>query len=295
MHTAIAAALIATTGFALGDTFTAILARRVNAQASMLLLTTIKLLLYVPFIIAWRHEFASLNETALAWSIPLGVVFAAAYLGFIKALEVGHAALVGVIAGSFPAVAAVVVIVFLGQRPSAETIMLLLAVLVGVTLIGLPLKIRESFKSVDKGTLLAFVPMVCWGVFGAFIKKPIQAVNTPHNWFVVQAIVAAVVVLIVCITYNRGIPGHIRHTHKKRAWKYALIAGAIIGTAEAAQALALGRGSTVIIETLLGSYPAVYFLIAHKLFDEPLYKRQWAGIVLTAAAIILLSASGLSS
>jgi drug/metabolite transporter (DMT)-like permease len=101
--------------------------------------------------------------------------------------------------------------------------------------------------------------------------------------------------LIVNIIYNRDISALVRQTQKKRAWKFALVAGVVIGVAEASQALALGRGSTVIIETLLGSYPAAYFLIAHKVFHEPLHKRQWAGIALTAAAIILLSSTGMSS
>lgn len=124
MQEAVAAALVATLGFAGGDVFTAILARWVSGRASMLLLTVIKLLLYLPFIILWRHEFAAVNGKVLAWTIPLGVIFAAAYFGFNKAFEAGNAALVGVIVGAFPASAALVVIVFLGQRPSLVTIAL---------------------------------------------------------------------------------------------------------------------------------------------------------------------------
>jgi multidrug transporter EmrE-like cation transporter len=45
----------------------------------------------------------------------------------------------------------------------------------------------------------------------------------------------------------------------------------------------------VIIEALLGAYPAVYFLIAHHIFKQPLRARQWAGIGLVAVCIVLLS------
>src|SRR5882724_11243204 len=104
MHGAIIAALGATVGFAGGDVFTALYARHVSGKASMLLLTILKLLLYVPFIILWRHEFRGLDGQTLAWLVLLGILFTIAYLGFNMALQLGkNPALVGVVAGCFPA------------------------------------------------------------------------------------------------------------------------------------------------------------------------------------------------
>ena len=290
MNTAIAAALFATIGFAAGDVFTALLARKVSGRASMFLLTTIKLLLYVPFILLWWHEYQAVDGQSAAWIVLLGVLFTIAYIGFNIAFEVGkNPALVGVVAGCFPASASLVAIVFLGQRPSAATIVLLLTVLGGIVTVGLPENWRKSF-SLDKGIALAILPLVFWGIFGALLNEPVRRINTPHGWFVVQSLVALVMMVLVSLVFNRHIPSYLRGTNRKRVWHYAIIAGAIIGTAEALQALALGSGKQlVIIETLLGSYPAAYFLIANRVFREPLIKRQWVGVVVVIISITMLS------
>lgn len=295
MNPAILAALIATVGFACGDVFTALLARKVSGRASMFLLVAMRLLLYVPFIMLWQEEFAKLRVASLLWILLLGVLFTIAYLGFTKALEVGkNPALVGVVAGCFPASASFVAIAFLGQRPTLATITLLITVLAGVILIGLPDEWRTSLK-IDKGIALALLPLVFWGVFGALLSKPVGLIGSPHAWFVVQSLVVVVMLFGVLILYNRNIPVFIKNTSRAGAWRFALPAGIIIGLAEAVQALALGSGKQlVIIEAVLGSYPAVYFLIAHKTFHEPLRARQWTGISIVAVSIALLS-SGITT
>lgn len=295
MDAAIAAALAATAGFAVGDVFTALLARRVSGRASLLLLSLMKLGLYVPFALLIHREFAAVDATVLWWSLLLGALFFAAYWGFNMSLQVAqNPALAGVVAGCFPASAAVVAIVFLGQRPSLLTLVLLGMVLLGVALIGLPENWRRTLK-LEKGVALALIPLVCWGIFGALLHKPVAHLEQPHGWFVVQALVAVVLAVASVLMYNRQAPALLRDTGRKRAWWLVLAAGSAIGMAEAAQALALGSGrQLVIIEGLLGSYPAVYFLIAHKIFREPLHRRQWAGIALVAVAIMLLSVAGVN-
>lgn len=297
MDIAIAAALGATMGFAAGDVFTALLARKVSGKASMVLLTLLKLAIYAPFALFIHSQFAQIDGYVLAWSALLGVLFFIAYWGFNMGLAVGkNPALVGVVAGCFPASAAFVAIVFLGHRPSALVIGLLVAVLTGVTLLGLPDDWRKSLR-LEKGILLALLPMLCWGIFGALLHKPVQHLDTPEGWFVVQTLVAVVMVVGVLVLYNRQIPALATDTMKKKAWVLVLLAGVIIGAAEAAQALALGHGGKdlVIIEALLGGYPAVYFLIAHKIFHVPLRARQWAGIAIVAISIMLLSMQGVSA
>lgn len=290
MNTAIAAAFGATIGFACGDVFTALLARKVSGKASMIFLTIIKLLLYVPFIILWHSEYANLSSRTWGWIFLLGVLFTIAYLGFNLSLQLAkNPALAGVVAGCFPASAAVVAIVFLGQKNSLLTIVLLIAVLSGVVLIGLPENWRKSAQ-IDKGLLLALLPLICWGVFGALLNEPVKEINTPHGWFVVQSLVAVLMTLFVGLIFNRHIPTEYNNVSKMKAWKLAIPAGIIIGLAEASQALSLGAGKEiVIVETILGSYPAVYFLIANRIFKESLNKRQWSGIAIVVSSIILLS------
>lgn len=296
MNATVVAALCATFGFAIGDTFTAIVARRVNGRASMLLLTTCKLLLYVPWMLLWRHEFAHVDGQAAAWIVLLGLLFTVAYIGFNLAFEVGKSpALVGVVAGCFPASASFVAIVFLGQRPTLITIALLVVVLVGVIAIGLPENWRKAL-AFDKGVALALVPLFGWGIFGALIHEPVQRIGTTHGWFVAQSLVAAVMTVGVLALYNRKIPGLVRATTRAKVWPFALAAGVVIGTAEALQTFGLGSGrNIVIIEALLGSYPAAYFLLAHRIFREPLIKRQWIAIGVVAVSIVMLSITGTSS
>lgn len=295
MDAIILAAFAATIGFASGDVFTALFARRASGNASMLFLTTIKLALYVPFIVWLWPEFMHVDGYVVWWAVLLGTLFTVAYVGFNKALEVSdNPALVGVIAGCFPASAAFIAIVFLGQRPTLQTLSLLVVVLAGVVLIGLPEKWRTSLRP-DKGLLFALLPLVGWGVFGALLHLPVNYINTAHGWFVVQALVAGVMFVATIGLYNKQIPALVSRATHKKAWLFALVAGIIIGVAEALQAFSLGSGQQlVIVEALLGSYPAAYFLIAHRIFREPLHARQWVGIAAVATAIILLSVSAAS-
>jgi drug/metabolite transporter (DMT)-like permease len=114
--------------------------------------------------------------------------------------------------------------------------------------------------------------------------------HTPHAWFVVQSLVVVIMVLVSGAISGRRIPGFINETRTTRSWSLVIPAGIIIGLAEAAQAFSLGSGQQlVVIETLLGSYPAVYFLIANKIFKEPIRIRQGIGVAVTAVAIALLS------
>jgi len=295
MDTAIVAALGATAGFAGGDVITALLVRKVSAKAGFLLLSCLKLFLYVPFAVLLWREFQVIDGQTIAWILLLGALFATAYWGFNRALEVSkNPALAGVVAGCFPASASFVAIVFLGQRPSVATIVLLCTVLVGVILIGLADNWRASLR-LDKGIALALIPLVCWGVFGALLHEPVQHLRTPHAWFVVQVMVAAFVAVSVGLLYHRQAPGILSQTRRKRAWWLVLGAGLAIGLSELLQAFALGSGQQiVIIEAVLGGYPAVYFLIAHHVFKEPLVLRQWLGIALAAISIVLLSVLGAS-
>jgi drug/metabolite transporter (DMT)-like permease len=295
MEIATAGALVATIGFASGDVFTALLARKVSGSASMLMLTLLKLALYLPFALVLYKEFSYIDAYVVWWSALLGILFFAGYWGFNMGLQTAkNPALVGVVAGCFPASAAVVGIVFLHQRPSLTTLALLALVLVGVVLIGLPENWRKSLKF-DKGILLSLLPLVCWGVFGMLLHKPVGHLGTAHGWFVIQTLVAVTMVVAALLLYNRRTPSIVRDTSRKKAWVLVLWAGIIIGIAEALQAYALGSGKNlIIIEALLGSYPAAYFIMANRVFREPLRKMQWAGIVLVVITIVLLSIGGTS-
>ena len=293
MDIAIASALTAAVGFAFGDIATAKLARKFSGRMTMFWLSMLKAAAYLPFVALWWVDFTFLTPEAALWSAALGIVFAVAYLGFNLALQVGHPALVGVIAGSFPAVASLIAIVFLGQRPSPLTIAMLVIILLGVGVLGLPDNWRKSLK-LDKGTLLALVPMVCWGIFTGLLSIPIGMIDTPHNWFVVQYIVALMLVLTSLVVFNKGVPQLAKQAKGKFAAIWLGVAVLFIGGSELLQALALGAGSTntTLVAALLGSYPAVYFLLADRIFKERLIPRQWIAAMVVLGSIIVLSVAG---
>lgn len=293
MDIAIAAALTAAVGFALGDIATAKLARKFNGRMTMFWLSVLKAVAYLPFVVLWWADFAALTPVAAIWSAVLGVVFAIAYLGFNLALQVGHPALVGVIAGSFPAIASLIAIVFLGQRPSILTVVMLIIILLGVGVLGLPENWRTSLK-LDKGTLLALVPMVCWGIFTGLLSIPIGQIDSPHNWFVVQYIVSIMLVVTSFVVFNKGVPKIVRQVKGAFVAIWLTVAVLFIGGSELLQALALGAGkiNTTLVAALLGSYPAVYFLLADRIFKERLLPRQWIAAMVVLGSIIILSVAG---
>ena len=159
----------------------AIVARRIQPYSLALwafVLSSFTLSFYAPFVI---NELEGLTFGLLLLIIIIGII--GLFIGTIvyyEALRISNRALVGTIASSFPAVAVVISVIFLHEKVSSQQVIAIIIIFSGLILSSL--NIRELAKKKifsDKGVLLAFITMLCWGTWIALLKIPVREIG----WF----------------------------------------------------------------------------------------------------------------
>lgn len=282
------AALVGVLGFTSGDIFTAITTRKITANKAVLIITLIKTLIYVPFVWIWRSELANLDLNSILWILGLGTLFAISYRAFFMALEIGNATVVGVIAGVFPAVASLVSIVFLGERPSWILIFLLVSVIFAAVWLGLMSAGKDKF-TFDKGTKLALFVMIAWGFCFGLRKYPIDTINSSHSWLIVQFGIALTMTVILFISFRKYARSSIQiSSYTKKILILIVISALAVGIGEGSESLALASSNTTPVAIVSGSYPALYAILSRIFFKDPVNKKQWLAIGYIALAIIIL-------
>ena len=288
MDIAFIAAIIAVFGFTFGDIVTAVTTRKITANKAVLVITLLKTLIYVPFIFLWQDELSQLTLGTGLWIVGLGTLFAISYRAFFDALEIGNATIVGVIAGVFPAIAALVSIIFLGERPSLVLICLLISVISAAVWLGLMTTGKKKL-TFDKGTKLAFFVMIAWGFCFGLRKYPIDAIGTPHAWLLVQFGIALTMTVVLFAVYRKYAKASLNFTGYPRNILFLIVLAALsVGIGEGSESLALATSHTTPVAIVSGSYPALYAVLSRLFFKDPVNKKQWIAIGYIAFVVILL-------
>ncbi len=159
-----------------GLLFEAIVARKLNSYSLIfwsLFFSLLSLSFYVPFA---TPDLKNLTLSLLLYIIVINIF--GLFLGsiaYINALKISNRALVGTIASSFPAIAVLVSVIFLNEQVSTQQIIAILIIFIGLIFSSLDIKdIKNKNIFSDKGVLLAFITMICWGVWIALLKIPIN-------------------------------------------------------------------------------------------------------------------------
>lgn len=141
------------------------------------LISILILSLYAPFV---TKDLAGLTFNILV--LILTLAFIGIFLGTIfyyEALRIGNRVLVGTIASSFPVVTVIISLIFLGDRILFEQAVAIVTILIGLFLAMFDLRAIRTRSLISKGSLLALVTMISWGVYFAFIKIPVEKIG----WF----------------------------------------------------------------------------------------------------------------
>lgn len=288
MDLAFIAAIVAVFGFTSGDIFTAITTRKISANKAVLVITLLKTLAYVPFILIWREEIQFITLSSYLWIFGLGTLFAISYRAFFTALEIGNATVVGVIAGVFPAVAAFVSIIFLGERPSFILLLLLISVISAAVWLGL-MTAEKNKLAFDKGTKMAFFVMIAWGLCFGLRRYPINTIGSEHAWLLVQFGIALTMTIVLFIAFKKYIKSSLKlNSYSGKILFLIIISAILVGVGEGSESLALATSNTTPVAIVSGSYPALYAILSRVFFKDPVSKKQWFAIAYIAFAIVLL-------
>jgi transporter family protein len=187
-------------------------------------------------------------------------------------------------AGSFPAITTVLSLIFFSEVVGPLQALAIVVTLIGVALSSMQGKVNRLLMDMrSSGAIFAFGAFVCWGVYFAFVRIPIEQIG----WFWTQysgALVGLVLFLIIA-KLNKDRSMLVR---PKPLWLLVVIALLSVGGSMLFN-YAVSKGPTSVVAPIAGSSPAVFVMLAFFIFRERLNKKQWLGIVLAVIGIVALS------
>lgn len=281
---AILFAFISYLGWGVGDVFGTIAARKLGAYSTAFWTYILRLVifsLYVPFAL---KDLSSLTLDTFFVNILLGILLLVGFLTFNEGLRIANPALVGTIAGSFPAIVIVLSIVFLKEMVTTKQVIAILIIFLGILLSTLNLQeVTRKKLGANRGIFLAIVALFVWGVYFTFIKIPVREIG----WFWPNYISFTLFPLIFLFMKIRQIKLH--GPKFQGAFIPLFFTVLFTGVAEFSFNFGISKGLTSVVGPIAGSYPTLFAFLSFLVFKDPIKKQQIVGIITTLIGIVLLS------
>ena len=175
---AILFALISYLGWGTGDIFGTIATRKIGGYSTTLYYLVFQLLIFIPLALFFTSDLKNLTFNIILLNLLLGAIGTVGLIAFYQGLKIANASLVGTISSSFAALTVVLSIIFLKESVSLAQAFSIVLIFIGIVISGLDFKELQDKKLViNKGVLLAFVAMITWGIYWAFIKIPVREIG----------------------------------------------------------------------------------------------------------------------
>lgn len=237
--------------------------------------------LYIPFAL---KDLAHVTLGVLVLNILLGLFLAVCFVAFNEALRIGNSSVVGTIAGSFSGVIVILSLVFFKESLSIAQILAILIILIGVVLSSLNIKELKNLKALEnRGTVLAVLVMLGWGIGFTFIKIPIKQIGWFWSSYILE-VVGFLFFLVVGISKFRK-----NKLPNLRALAQPLIATFLQNLGGYSFSYGLSIGAASIVAPIAGAYPTLFVLLSRFVFKDRLNKQQGFGIIVTLIGIVLLA------
>lgn len=277
-------ALIAFFGWGVGDIFGTLATRRLGSLSTSAWSMAAGVLISILFIPLIQNTIQNLTLSILVINILLGLIFLLGLICFNEGLRVGNPSLVGTIAASFAAVSVVLSVIFLKEKISTNQMFSILLIFLGLILSSIRTTSKKSKNTSLAGIIFAFVTMITWGIYYAFIKIPVENIG----WFWPQLITLSLFPVVFYFMSFRGEKVQMPSL-KHNALFLVLINGFLVGGGEFAYNFAISNGYTTIVAPIAGSYPILFVILASFIFKEKTTFGQKAGILTTLLGIVFLS------
>jgi drug/metabolite transporter (DMT)-like permease len=277
-------ALISYFAWGAGVFFEAIVARRLPPYSLLfwsLLVSFLLSTLYLPYAIPYLSGY-----TAGLLVINIVLTFGCIGIGsllYYEALRIENRALVGTIASSFPITSVLLSVLFLGERITLIKGMAILLIFAGLLLSGTDWQgVTKKKFSLTKGVLLAFITMLLWGIYFAFIKLVVQKVG----WFLPNYVYFFMFPFIYMYLKVRRIKLAI--PTGTNVWIPLIASTVLVRVAEFSYNLGIRKGLVSIVAPIAGANPTFFVVLAFLLLKDPVKKQQLWGIGLALAGIVAL-------
>jgi drug/metabolite transporter (DMT)-like permease len=214
-----------------------------------------------------------------------GLVSGLAIIWFYAALAAGPMSVVSPLTSLLVAGVPLGVGIAWGERPGPMAL-----VGAGIAVIAVVLVSRQENTPVDEGSPVRFTPKVAWLTAGAGIAFAIyfvlldQVGSDTGLWPLVMSRASSSVLVLVA-----GLVAGERRPPAGNTLRLALAAAALDIVANAAFLYALRAGMLAIVSVLTSLYPAGTVLLARLVLKEHTGWLQRFGLVLAAAAVVLIA------
>ncbi len=219
----------------------------------------------------------------LGWGLVAGAVSAVGIVLLYRSLAIGPMHVVAPTTAVVGAASNVVIGVIGGERPSTVTMVGVCLALVAVGLVGSSSSaIDRSGGSPRRVLLMAAGAGLALGVLNASF-----AATSPASGLVpvgVSRLVALLLLSVATLVTARDVP-----RREEGAMGWAMAAGVADVGATICIALALQRGSLVLVGVLGALFPAVTVLLARAFLAEQMGREQLVGLALAIAAVVLMA------
>lgn len=269
--------------YGIGDVFGTIATRRINAYSTTLWSLLIGLFiatLALPFVSfdIWQYTLP-----ILLLNIFIGIIFVIGEVTFTEGLRIGNASLVGTIGASHTSLAVILSLIFLNEPVTPAELLIIAVVIFGILLSTMDIREIRKGNLLTRGSGLALVAMVCWGVSIVLVKFPIRQVG----WFL--PVYVTLLTTPTLYIYMRIRKIKLQMPNQNKALLPVLANGSMQRIGEFTLALALSKGATAIVAPIAGSYPTLFAPLALFFFKDKITKQQLAGLSMAVLGIVLLS------
>lgn len=281
-------ALTAALGWGLADFMGAVSTRRNGVTATILVVQVAGLAVLAAVAFTPWAQHPPVSSSDLAMLTVGGVLGAAAFFGFYRALQLGPVALVSPIFAAYAAITVLLAFVVTGEVLSATALGGVAVTIAGVVLASMAGAPEPGVTGARRGVPFAIVSMIGWGIASYITGRYAQRLG----WFypvvatrVVETVLVGVVALVLSgLGRDRGRPG------ESLRWRYGL--PALAGGLDVIALLAYSRGSQLglvsIVSAASASFPLILVAGGIVVFHERPRPVQWVGVAATIGGLILL-------
>ncbi len=271
-------------GYGTSDFIARQAAHRTGHLRVLFYMEAVGMVILVPVAILLEH---GLWRWSSAWLlvVGLGVLNTIATLFLYRSFEYGVLSVVSPLASSYPAVTAVLAILFLNDRPGVPATAGIVLVLAGIVILGRggvhPSNPRP--KDARVGLMSAGIAFAGYGVFYFALKYVVTDVGP-----VTVTALVRIVGVVVLLAGSAG--GFVRIGALPRTlWPSLATMGVLDSAAFIAYNVGILGGSVAVVGTLSGLFSAVTVALATGILRERLTRPQLAGVASIFAGVLLIA------
>lgn len=275
-------ALLAFLGWGVGDGLGIMLYRRNNPATVTVANGLARILIWLLLLPMFIGTVSNISLTPLLFNLLAGFASGLGYYFFGKASKLTNPALVASISGGWSASALVIALAALGETLTGNQWLAVLTVFAGLFLLAVnPDWLKQKRLLNNRGVVYALLTLLSWGVCGAFLKIPAVA----YGWYWTSLIMLFPYLLVLFAESRSFRLEDFRQIAGKKLF-LTIVLFTILGDLGYNAGFAAG-GNVTVIGTIAGSYATLSTYLAHKLYKEPLTRRQKIGILISLAGIVL--------